>query len=148
MNLKDSNKDIPDNVLAIDPGRKKCGIAVINNEMKLVAGKVIDKEELIKELKFFLEKYTIKDIAIGGGTNSQEIFEIVTNHFSDIRLTTIIEKDSTMLARKEYFHYNPPRGWLKLIPASLRIPPCPYDDFAAYIIARRFLLDYRKDTGL
>ena len=34
---------------------------------------------------------------------------------------------------------NPPRGWRRLLPVSMQMPPEPYDDYVAVILAQRFL---------
>ena len=42
-------------------------------------------------------------------------------------------------ARELYFREHPPRGWRRLVPTGLQLPPVPVDDYAAILIARRFL---------
>lgn len=130
-----------DLVLAIDPGRKKCGIALVDSRLIYLEGKVIDNEELVDGIKGYLIKYQVKKMVIGGGTNSENIRAIIKENFLEIPITVIAEEDTTMEARRYFFNYNPPTGWLRFLPGSLRIPPRPYDDFAAYVIARRFFTD-------
>jgi RNase H-fold protein (predicted Holliday junction resolvase) len=131
-------------VLAIDPGKKKCGIAVVDNNLRFIKGEVVEKEELIQEVKIFINKYSINNILIGGGTNSKEITSTIKNRFPGITVIEIAEKDTTMQARKRYFDYNPPNGFSKILPRSFLIPARPYDDFAALIIAERFFKNYEE----
>lgn len=129
-------------VLSIDPGNKKCGIAVVDSQLKFIAGEVIGKEKLLNKVKIYLDRYKIKNILIGSGTNSENIFDIIKEKFPNLILIKVVEKDTTMQARKRYFEYYPPAGLLKILPISLRVPPRPYDDFAAFVIAERF---FQKD---
>jgi hypothetical protein len=50
------------------------------------------------------------------------------------------ERDSTLEARDLYWKEVPPRGWRRLVPLSLQVPPEPIDDFAAVVLARRHLM--------
>ncbi|MDD4362605.1 MAG: pre-16S rRNA-processing nuclease YqgF [Atribacterota bacterium] len=125
-------------IVAIDPGKKKCGIVVVDNELKLFEAEVIDNSKLVEKLQGYLDKYKIYNIVIGSGTYSKEIIQTIKNKYSQLLLTVIAEKNTTILARKKYFAENPPRGLLKIIPTSARIPPKPYDDYSARIIAERF----------
>ncbi len=132
-------------VLAIDPGKKKCGIAIVDNRLKFITGEVVNNEELPHKIKIYLERYKIKHIVIGSGTNSENIFNLIKKQFPNSVLTEVMEKDTTMQARKRYFDYHPPTGLLKILPISLRIPPRPYDDFAALLIAERFFRDHQDN---
>ena len=49
------------------------------------------------------------------------------------------ERATTLLARRRYFDANPPRGWKRLVPRGMLLPPRPIDDFAAVLIAERLL---------
>lgn len=129
-------------VLAIDPGKRKCGIAIVDNKLQLIEGEVVENKELIYKIGIHLEKHSISNILIGSGTNSGEIKKRIKENFFGIRIIEIPEKNSTMQARKRYFDYYPPAGFLKIFPKSFLVPPCPYDDFAALVIAERFFKNY------
>ncbi len=73
-------------ILAIDPGKIKCGIAIVDNELHFIAGKVINRIDLIDEIRIIKEEYKIRDIAIGSGTASKNLFNSIKEHFSDINL--------------------------------------------------------------
>ncbi len=131
-------------VLSIDPGRKKCGLAVVDTRLQLIAGEIVGTEQLVNQVKRYLERYSIDCILIGSGTNCGEIMNSIRQRFPDSMLIEVTEKDSTMLARKRYFDYYPPTGFLKILPVSLRVPPRPYDDFAALVIAERYFQIHKK----
>jgi hypothetical protein len=49
------------------------------------------------------------------------------------------EYETSRQARGLYFAEHPPAGWRRLIPLGLQLPARPIDDYAAILIARRFL---------
>jgi len=48
--------------LAIDPGTKKCGYAIVDSDMKLLAKKVIPFEKLTTDLKEIFYIYDINKV--------------------------------------------------------------------------------------
>ncbi len=129
------------NILSIDPGRSKCGIALVNSKLEYINGAVVKNEELIDQIKEYLLDHEIKNIVIGSGTNSEKIIRLIREEFPGYNVFIVEEKDTTRMARKFFFKYNPPSGWLRIFPISMLVPSRPYDDFAAYVIARRFFLE-------
>lgn len=132
-------------VLAIDPGRKKCGMAIVDSRLNFITGEVINTEKLVSKVHIFLKNYGINHILVGSGTHSGEIIKIIREEFPQAMLTKVTEKYTSMEARKRYFKYHPPKGIVKILPSSFRIPPHPYDDFAALLIAERFFVNLKKD---
>ena len=57
----------------------------------------------------------------------------------NVHIKVVDERHTTEEARKLYWKKNPPRGWRKLLPTSMQVPPVPVDDLVAEILARRFL---------
>jgi hypothetical protein len=49
------------------------------------------------------------------------------------------ERHSTERARARYYQDHPPHGWQRLLPAGLRVPSEPYDDYAAVVMAEDYL---------
>ena len=54
-----------------------------------------------------------------------------------VSFETVDERMTTLQARTLYWRLHPPRGLWRLVPLSLRTPPRPVDDLAAWAIARR-----------
>lgn len=127
-------------ILAIDPGREKTGIAILNNS-DVLEHKIINSEELVQTIKFLLEKYIIKTIIMGNGTSSKKKYDLLKREFMDRDIVLINEYRTTDEARKLYFQENPPKGWKKLIPLGMQVPPVPVDDYAAIVIGRKYLKD-------
>lgn len=129
-------------ILAIDPGREKTGIAILNNS-DVLEHKIINSEELVQIIKSLLEKYIIKTIVMGNGTSSKKKYDLLKREFIDRDIILINEYRTTDEARKLYFQENPPKGWKKLIPLGMQVPPVPVDDYAAIVIGRKYLKDNR-----
>lgn len=129
-----------DEILAIDPGREKIGIAILKNS-DVLEHKIINSEELVQIIKSLLEKYIIKTIVMGNGTSSKKKYDLLKREFIDRDIVLINEYRTTDEARKLYFQENPPKGWKKLIPLGMQVPPVPVDDYAAIVIGRKYLKD-------
>lgn len=127
-----------DEILAIDPGREKTGIAILNNS-DVLEHKIINSEELVQIIKSLLEKYIIKTIVMGNGTSSKKKYDLLKREFIDRDIVLINEYRTTDEARKLYFQENPLKGWKKLIPLGMQVPPVPVDDYAAIVIGRKYL---------
>lgn len=131
-----------DEILSIDPGREKTGIAILNNS-DVLEHKIINSEELVQIIKSLLEKYIIKTIVMGNGTSSKKKYDLLKREFIDRDIVLINEYRTTDEARKLYFQENPPKGWKKLIPLGMQVPPVPVDDYAAIVIGRKYLKNNR-----
>ena len=125
-------------IIAIDPGSKKCGYAVVNSNLSVLRREVTSIEGIIKTIEDSFNVYKIDEIILGNGTNYKNIEKRLKNHFPELKIILIEEEFSTLEARKKYFEAHPPRGIFKLIPLSLRVPPCYYDDFVAVILAEKY----------
>lgn len=132
-----------DEILAIDPGREKTGIAILKNS-DVLEHKIINSDELVQIIKSLLEKYIIKTIVMGNGTSSKKKYDLLKREFIDRDIVLINEYRTTDEARKLYFQENPPKGWKKLIPLGMQVPPVPVDDYAAIVIGRKYLKDNKQ----
>ena len=130
-------------IIAIDPGTKKCGYAVADSNLSILQREVISTGKIVETITDSLNIYKIDKIILGNGTNYKNIEESLKNHFSKLKIVLIEEKFSTLEARKKYFEAHPPRGIFKLIPLSLRVPPCCYDDFVAVLLAEKHFRNNR-----
>jgi RNase H-fold protein (predicted Holliday junction resolvase) len=95
-------------ILAIDPGKKKCGIALVDYNLRYIEGEVTINEELIDRIKYYIGKYHPDALIVGSGTNSESIITIIKNNFPEFLIIPVKEKDTTWLARKYFFQYHPP----------------------------------------
>ena len=47
------------------------------------------------------------------------------------------EAGTTLAARQRYWELEPPRGWRRLLPKGLRVPPRDIDDVVAQLLLER-----------
>jgi RNase H-fold protein (predicted Holliday junction resolvase) len=126
-------------ILGVDPGTRKVGFAVVDGQ-----GQTHDLGiELIGDFAFrvkgLIERWAFTAIAIGTGTNARTLGGELAP--LGIPVIYVDERETTLKARSLYFADHPPKGWRRLIPLGMQVPPRPIDDYAAVLIARRFLTD-------
>ena len=129
------------NILGVDPGREKTGLAVVDLEGTIQWRAIIETALLRTEIEPLLTRWTIERVALGNSTSSQTAraqIEVVVEA-NGVALELVDEKNSTLEARPLYFEAHPPRGWRRLLPTSAQVPPVPVDDFAAVVVARRLI---------
>jgi len=126
-------------ILAIDPGKYKCGLALLDENGRIVAKKVAASKGISGEVERLLSGQTAVTIVIGDSKFGKEVEKELSGLPARANLIFISEKDSTRLAREQYWRENPPAGLMKLIPTSFRFPPVPVDDLAAVILGERYL---------
>ena len=129
-------------IIGVDPGRDKAGFALLDAGGTVIEAGVVPVDRLGPHLKALLAGRAVGAVALGGGTNSAALAAGLRDLGLPIHL--IDEYETSRQARELYFREHPPRGWRRLIPAGLQVPPVPVDDYAAILIARRFLA---RDRG-
>ena len=125
-------------VLGLDPGTRKCGYAIITGveEPPLTLG-IAPVETLGQRLRELVAMMPVTVAAVGRGTNAAAVIEVVRALGLPVEL--VDEHETTLKARARYFRDHPPRGWRRLLPRGMLIPERPIDDYAAVLIAERFL---------
>ncbi|HEY9086419.1 MAG TPA: hypothetical protein VIN40_10875 [Candidatus Tyrphobacter sp.] len=124
-------------VLGIDPGMRKAGYALISGDGSVLARGIEPIEGLGPRIAALVAAHAVATLAVGAGTNARQIVAQLGSLGIPLRL--VDERETTLRARRLYYAENPPRGWQRLLPLGLRFPPRPIDDYAAELIARRFL---------
>lgn len=128
-------------VLAVDPGRDKCGVAVVERDGKVLFKKVILRSELAAVVQTQALRHNITVVVLGDGTTSSAALAVLSGIRVDGQMLSVIQVDeyrSTDEARKRYWRENPPKGFMKLIPVTMQVPPVPVDDYVAVILAERY----------
>ncbi|MDB5072962.1 MAG: resolvase [Candidatus Eremiobacteraeota bacterium] len=125
-------------VLGLDPGTRKCGYAVLTGlgTPPLTLG-ITSVEALGERLRELIAATPVAVAAIGRGTNAAAVSEIA--RALGLRVELVDERETTLKARARFFEDHPPRGWRRLIPRGMLLPERPIDDYAALLIAERYL---------
>ncbi|GHV43275.1 hypothetical protein FACS1894187_25600 [Synergistales bacterium] len=149
-------------ILGIDPGLSKVGWAAVNEDGGLLRAGVFqafDAErffevwrkpfdeweqnlacwtlERIEDIIHVSPNASALSVALGNGTGSAAIADLCRRVGFCFKLTD--EKMTTIEARSLYWKIHRPLWWQRFLPVSLRVPPRSLDDFAAWVIARRFI---------
>lgn len=132
-------------LLAIDPGREKSGLVVAEGATVL-ARLVVPSSRLTSTLREWADRYRIGQVVLGDRTGAGEVRHMVEKVLPGVPVANVSEADTTQLARRRYFADHPPRGWRRVLPLSLQVPPEAYDDYAAEIILKRYLSDKMSKT--
>jgi RNase H-fold protein (predicted Holliday junction resolvase) len=126
-------------VVAIDPGRAKCGIAVVNRNRTTLFRSVALTTNIASEVARVIAVYRPIEIAVGNGTGSKHVIEIIGCVLSpSLPIRTIMEAYTSEEARKRYVKEVKPPWLQRFLPPSLRTPPTPYDDYVAVILGERY----------
>ncbi len=125
-------------VAAVDPGRRKCGLAVVCSERGILFRQIALREDLVEATRRMLQEYSPVEILVGGSTGSREVVAELQAAL-ERRMRVVDESHTTERARMRYFQDHPPRGLWRLIPLGLRVPPVPWDDYAAVVMVEDYL---------
>lgn len=140
--MSDANKEAgPLLLLAVDPGRAKCGLAVVSGPEAptCLERTVVETERLTLTVAEILRRRpSIEKFLIGGGTNSATLRRALETTFPQIPLETVDEYNTSARARQRFIQENPAPGWRRLLPPGLRFPEVPYDDYAAILLAEDY----------
>jgi len=130
--------------MAIDPGRRKFGYAVLEKREKekrvLVLRKgVAPAEEVEQVVREFCTGFPVTTVVVGDKTGSREILARVDTALQGetTAVSRIDEDYSTLEGRRRYLQEHR-RGWRRLAPLGLQVPPEPYDDYVAVVLGERF----------
>ncbi|HYL26567.1 MAG TPA: pre-16S rRNA-processing nuclease YqgF [Candidatus Nitrosotalea sp.] len=124
-------------VIGVDPGRSKAGYALLDPSGAVVAAGIEAIDRLPACLIELARTGGVAAIALGRGTNARPVRASLESLGLPIHL--VDEFETTRDARTLYFAEHPPRGWRRLVPIGLQTPGRAIDDYAAILIARRFL---------
>lgn len=123
--------------MGIDPGRDKCGVTILDASGEIMFQRVVATEELERVVKDLATRFKPQTVIMGDGTTHKAAAAKVRE--AGLSLQLVDEKHTTEEARRLYWQKNPPRGWRKLLPTSMQVPPEPVDAIVAEILVRRFL---------
>ena len=127
------------NIAALDPGRDKCGLAVLASDGTVLWQQVVETASLEAELEQAQQQFGFACLVEGNGTTSQQARARIAAALPQLPVFVVDEYRTTELAKGEYWKAHPPKGWRRLLPVTMQVPPEPVDDFVAVILGRRYL---------
>ena len=124
-------------IIGVDPGRDKCGVAVLSSDGEVKFSEVTATNEFETLLQKLSAQFEIELAILGNGTTHTDAEKKI--RATGLQVKIVDEKFTTEQARRLYWEKFPPRGWRKLLPTSLQVPPVPVDNIVAEILVKRFL---------
>ncbi len=125
-------------LLALDPGRLKCGLAV-GKPGAVLSRAIVPTGQVPAAVSDWVKRYGVTRIIVGGGTGSGAVLAALARVTGLPSVETVEETGTTLEARRRYFRDHPPRGWRRLLPITLQLPPEEYDDYVAELLLERVL---------
>jgi RNase H-fold protein (predicted Holliday junction resolvase) len=126
-------------VLAVDPGRDKCGIAVLKADGQVLHRGIVSADQVAEEVSRLAKEYGVARLLLGDRTATKAVRDRLGRSECPLAPVLVDEHRSSEQGRRRYFRDNPPRGWRRLLPTGLQTPPRAYDDYVAVILAERYL---------
>lgn len=131
-------------IIAIDPGREKCGWAILSERGEVLCHAVAARDQLVQLLQEKQQAFAIKMIVLGNGTGSAALKQELKSALPELTIELIDEYKTTEQARGRYWQENPPTGWRRLFPIGLQVPPEPVDDYVAILLGEKYLKESKK----
>jgi len=121
----------------LDPGRAKCGL-VRTDGARLVIEEalVLPPEQAWQRLRTWRERGELGLVLLGDGTGSGAWQRRLA---PSLPVELVEEYGTTLAARDRYWQLEPARGWRRLLPQGLRLPPRVLDDVVAQLLVERWL---------
>lgn len=123
--------------LGFDPGKDKCGAAVVDATGRALHWEVVPSAQVLERLPQLVADWQVQQIVMGDRTMAKQWQQKLAVLGLPMALTD--EHNSSLEARGLYWEMYPPQGLQKLVPEGMRLPPRPIDDLVAIILVRRYL---------
>ena len=134
-------------ILGFDPGKDKCGVAVMDGDRTLLYHQVLVTIEVVTKIGDLYQQYHVNRIVMGDQTTAKQWQQQLTTAFPDLPIELIDERYSSLEARDRYWQMYPANFITKLIPQGMRQPPRPIDDLVAIILIERYFKLVDRSVG-
>lgn len=126
-------------ILGFDPGRDKCGIAIMGVDRQVRYHQVVLAENAIATIESLCSQFPIELIVMGDQTTSRSWKQKILASLPLVEVVQVDERYSSLEARDRFWEMFPPKGFNRLIPQGMRTPPRPVDDIVAIVLIERYL---------
>jgi hypothetical protein len=125
-------------LLAIDPGRYNCGLAVLDRDGQVAAKTYCKRERVGEVMSDLVSQYKPASLALGNGTDSSETAKIAEDLLPG-KVALVPAKGAAFEARELAWRTRAPRRTPHWLPMILRPELIDLPAWAAVVIGRRFL---------
>ncbi|CEJ47054.1 pre-16S rRNA-processing nuclease YqgF [Umezakia ovalisporum] len=127
-------------ILGFDPGKDKCGLAVMGLDRQLYYHQVVTAQKAIATIKTLRQQFPVSLLVMGNQTTAKQWKKQLCEELVEqLNIILVDERYSTLEARDRYWQMYPPKGLTKLLPQGMRQPPRPIDDIVALLLIERYL---------
>ncbi len=127
-------------ILGFDPGRDKCGLAVMGLDRQLQYHQVVPANQAIATITTLRQQFPISLLVMGDQTTAKGWKQQINQELSEaVNIVLVDERYTSLEARDRYWQMYPPKGLYRLLPKGLRQPPRPVDDIVAILLIERYL---------
>ncbi|QLE58979.1 pre-16S rRNA-processing nuclease YqgF [Nostoc sp. TCL26-01] len=127
-------------ILGFDPGKDKCGLAVMGLDRQLCYHQVVPSPAAIATIDTLRQQFPISLLVMGNQTTAKRWKQQLQEELVEpLNVILVDERYSTLEARDRYWQMFPPQGLTKLLPQGMRQPPRPIDDIVAILLIERYL---------
>ncbi|MEA5618413.1 pre-16S rRNA-processing nuclease YqgF [Cronbergia sp. UHCC 0137] len=127
-------------ILGFDPGRDKCGVAVMGLDRQLFYHQVVLAGEAIATIESLRQRFPVSLVVMGDQTTAKQWRQQLNQQLIEpLNIILIDERYTSLEARDRYWQMYPPQGLTKLLPKGMRQPPRPVDDIVAILLIERYL---------
>ena len=131
--------------IGFDPGRDKCGVAVLTMTGQVMEHQVVAADEAIAHLAALQQRFDLQRLVVGDRTTSRAWQSKIQAELNPVpSICSVDEHRTTLMARDRYWEMYPAKGLTKLLPQGLREPPRPIDDIVAILLVERYLAQQQQ----
>ncbi|MDF5709040.1 MAG: pre-16S rRNA-processing nuclease YqgF [Nostoc sp. S4] len=136
-------------ILGFDPGRDKCGLAVMGLDRQIHYHQVVLAKEAIVSIETLCQRFPISLIVMGNQTTANQWKQQISQELPEpLNIILVDERYTSLEARDRYWQMYPPKGLIKLLPQGIRQPPRPIDDIVAILLIERYLNRLTESANL
>ncbi|QOV22732.1 RuvC family protein [Anabaenopsis elenkinii] len=136
-------------ILGFDPGKDKCGLAVMGLDRQLYYHQVVTAQKAIPTIETLRQQFPISLMVMGDQTTAKQWkLQLGQTLVEQLNIILVDERYSTLEARDRYWQMYPPKGLTRLVPQGMRQPPRPIDDIVALLLIERYLNRLTSDILL
>lgn len=132
------SNDDAEYIMAIDPGRNKCGIAILDKNGSVLLKVTRQINDLESSITEFCHEKRIERVVIGGGTGADEIANRIEKQLNR-KAIIVPEGNTTLEARELAWRMEPPGCIWRFVPKLFWPAPKDLDAWAAVVIGIRAL---------
>ena len=128
-------------ILAIDPGRKKFGYAVMaTDDRRVLRQGIAEVSDLVRVVQDLVDHFQVTTVVLGDRTGGADFATTLRASLTadHLKLALVGEDDSSGEGRRRFLQANR-RGWPRWFPLGLQSPWRPYDDYVAVVLGERYL---------